>query len=148
MRPVLAFYRAEGAERNAAITLRGIGLARAQLGQIAAAVDDLQHALETFERLDLRVDAAMAWNGLGEVHQHAGDPDRAVPAFLRAAATAEQSGSLFEQARAHHRLGELAAAAGDRTGAREHWTLAWEAYRRLRAPQAAQVRRSLDALDG
>ncbi len=148
MRPVLGFYWEEGADRNAAITLRGIGLAEAELGRTAEAVDDLLSALDTFERLGLRMDAAMTWNGLGEIYQGAGDTDRAVQAFVTAVGAAERSGSVFEQARAHHRLGELATVTGDHAGVREHWTRAWEGYHRIGAPQAAHVRQSLDSLDG
>ncbi len=147
MRPVLAFYREEGADRNAAITLRGIGLAEAELGDTDQAINDLLRALDTFERLGLRIDTAMTWNGLGKTYQHGGDTDRATAAFSNAVVAAEQSGSLFEQARAQQRLGALAAAAGNRFGAREHWTLAWDGYRRLRAAEAEQVRHALDALD-
>jgi DNA-binding SARP family transcriptional activator/tetratricopeptide (TPR) repeat protein len=148
MRPVFAFYRQEGADRNAAITLRGIGLAEAELGRTAEAVADLLSALDTFERLGLRMDAAMTWNGLGEIYQGAGDTVRAVQAFVTAVRAAERSGSVFEHARAHHRLGELAAVTGNHAGAREHWTRAWEGYHRIGAPQAAQVRQCLDSLDG
>jgi tetratricopeptide (TPR) repeat protein len=118
------------------------------LGRTAEAVEDLLRALGTFERLGLRMDAAMTWNGLGEIYQGAGDTDRAVQAFVTAVGAAERSGSVFEQARAHHRLGELAAATGNHGGAREHWTRAWEGYHRIGAPQAAQVRQSLDNLNG
>jgi DNA-binding SARP family transcriptional activator/tetratricopeptide (TPR) repeat protein len=147
MRPVYEFYRSEGAERNAAITLRGIGLAEAELGHTVEAVEHLRTVLATFERLDLRLDTAMTWNGLGETHLRTGHADRAKHAFVMAAAAAERCGSVFEHARAHHGLGDLAASAHDRVAARAHWTRAWDGYRRLRASQADDLRRSLDALD-
>lgn len=139
MRPVLDFYRRTGADRNAAITRRGIGLAEAALGRTGEAIADLLGSLAEFERIGLRLDAAMTFNALGELHQWAGDTDRAVEAFEQAVAAALSSGSIFERARAQHHLGELAAAAGDGYEARRQWTLALEAYRTLQAPQAAQV---------
>jgi len=148
MRPVLYFYREAGAERNAAITLRGIGLAEAELGLISESVADLRQALNVFARLGLRLDTAMTWNGLGETYQRADDGQLAAAAFAEALTTSEQSGSEYEQARAHHRLGQLAAAAGDRDSAREHLARAVDRYRQLGAPQAAEVQTELDNLDG
>jgi tetratricopeptide (TPR) repeat protein len=147
MRPVLSFYRDHGAERNAGITLRGIGLAEAELGQFAQSVADLRQALDLFSRLNLRLDVAMTWNGLGETYQRAGDALRAAAAFAEALATSGQSGSEYEQARAHYRLGQLALAARDPSAAREHWTQALERYQMLGVPQATQTRRELDDLD-
>ena len=146
MRPVYHFYRRENSERNAAITLRGIGLAEAELGGTSEAIADLLAALEVFERIDLRMDAAMTFNALGELYQHTGDARRAIEALDRAVAMAQRSGSTFEEARAHYRLGQLAAAAGNTTEARRQLNLALEGYRTLRAPQAGQVREELDAL--
>jgi DNA-binding SARP family transcriptional activator/tetratricopeptide (TPR) repeat protein len=148
MRPVLAFYREHNADRNAAITLRGMGLAEARLGLIARSIADLRQALDVFVRLELRLDIAMTWNGLGEAYQQAGDGELATAAFTQGLAASEQSGSEFEQARAHHRLGQLAAGSGDRGSAWKHWAWAMARYRRLGVPQAADVQRELDALSG
>jgi DNA-binding SARP family transcriptional activator/plasmid maintenance system antidote protein VapI len=148
MRPVLSFYQDSGAARNAAITRRGIGLAEAELGNIAAAVEHLQGALADFERLDLPLDVTMTWNAIGETHQKAGDPQAAGEAFRRALASGEASGSRFERARARHRLGELAVDAGDVAAARAHLSAALDGYRQLDAPHAAAVRRALDGLPG
>jgi len=145
MRPVFDFYRRAGvgAERNAAITLRGIGLAEAELGRTREAIADLLASLEVFERIGLRLDAAMTFNALGEIYQRVGDAGRAVEAFEQAIAAAQRSGSTFERARAQHHLGELAAGASDTYEARRQWTLALEGYQALRAPQADQVRARL-----
>ncbi len=147
MRPVLKFYRDNGAERNAAITLRGVGLAEAALGLIAESITDLCQARDVFLRLELRLDTAMTWNALGETYQKAGDSQSAATAFAEALTTARQSGSEYEQARAHHRLAEVAVTAGDRLSAREHWTQALERYQRLGARQRAEVQREIDDLD-
>lgn len=143
MRPVYDFYRRERSERNAAITLRGIGLAEAELGRTSEAIADLQAALEVFERFDLRMDAAMAFNALGETYQRTGDVGRATEALNRAIVISQGSGSTYEQARAHHRLGELADGTGNTNEARRQWNLALEGYHALRAPQAAQIRARL-----
>ncbi len=144
--PVLAHYRAAKAERNAAITQRGLGLATANLGRYDESVVHLESALEVFERLGLRVDAAMTWNGLGETFQHAGQHGRAVASYLRAVEASDRSGSMFERARARAHLGELAHSAGDREVAARYWTEALEDYRHLGASQQDAVQRALDGL--
>jgi DNA-binding SARP family transcriptional activator/tetratricopeptide (TPR) repeat protein len=147
IRPVLDFYRQTGAERNAAITQRGIGLAEAGLGHTDAAVTSLRQALDDFTRLGLHLDAVMTLNGLGEAYQQAGDLTRAVDAFESASVASKRYGSTFEHARARYRLGQLAADAGDPDQARRHWNQALEDYRRLGAPQAIDVRTRLAQLD-
>ncbi|GAB3967008.1 AfsR/SARP family transcriptional regulator [Plantactinospora veratri] len=139
MRPVYEFYRREKSERNAAITLRGIALAEADLDRTAEAVAALLSALEVFERLGLRMDAAMTLNALGEIYQRTGDAGSAVERFEQAVAAAQRSGSTYELARAHHRLGELAADSGDTRRARQEWTLALDGYSKLGATPAAEV---------
>jgi DNA-binding SARP family transcriptional activator/tetratricopeptide (TPR) repeat protein len=145
-RPILDFYRQIGAERNAAITQRGIGLAEAGLGHTDAAVANLRQALDVFTRLGLHLDAVMTLNGLGETYQGARDHARAVSAFEEALAASERYGSTFEHARARHRLGQLAADAGDSRQARQHWNQALDDYRRLGAPQAIDLHARLTDL--
>jgi tetratricopeptide (TPR) repeat protein len=149
MRSIYDFYVGAGSPRNAAITLRGIGLAEAALGRTDEAIADLRTALEMLLRLDdLRMDTAMTFNALGELYQRAGDARQATDAFSRAATTAQRSGSTYEQARAHNGLGEIAAANGDRTEARQQWESALAGYLALRAPHADRVREKLENLDG
>jgi len=136
---VLAFYRRNGAVRNAAITQRGIGLAKVALGGIQEAIEELSAALATFVELDLRLDMAMTLNGLGEAYLRSGDRSRSAELFTRAVAASQESGSQFERARAHQGLGQLAADQGDQAGARRHWRSAVDDYHQLGAPQAAAV---------
>jgi DNA-binding SARP family transcriptional activator/tetratricopeptide (TPR) repeat protein len=147
IRPVLDFYRQAGAERNAAITQRGIGLAEAELGQTEAAVADLRQALDDFTRLGLHLDAIMTVNGLGETYQRAGDHANAADAFESSLIASQRYGSEFEYARARHRLGQLAADAGNPEQARQHWHRALDDYRRLGAPQAVDLHARLTELD-
>ena len=154
MRPVLAFHRRRrssgdraAADRHAAITLRGIGLAETALGRITEAVTDLRRALDIFERLALDMDTTMTWNALGEAYRSAGDDIAAAGAFTAALDVGDRAGSAYERARAHHGLGAIAHDAGDRHGAREHWTAALADYRRVGAPAAVAIRGALAALD-
>jgi tetratricopeptide (TPR) repeat protein len=120
IRPAYAFYRRAGARRNAAITLRGIGLAEGSLGRAADAERHLRHALREFQELDLKLDTAMTLNAIGDAFRHAGDANRAVTAYADALRSAEIAGSAFEQARAHRWLAELAMRRGDLGAAARH----------------------------
>jgi DNA-binding SARP family transcriptional activator/tetratricopeptide (TPR) repeat protein len=146
-RRTLDYYRRCGAHRNAAITLRGVALAQIETGQVAAAIVHLHEVLDLFERLGLRLDVAMTLNCLGEAHERSGEPDRAVEHHQRAVDASRHCGSTYELARAHHRLGHLAAAAGDRGGARVYWKHALDGYCALDAPQQAELRARLAALE-
>jgi len=144
--PALDFYRRTGARRNAAITLRGVGLAEAATGQATEAVAHLREALGVFTELDLRLDTAMALNGLGDAHLEAGEPDAAWQAYGRAVEAARLCGSPFEEARAHYGLGLIAFDRDDRATAQEHLRTALAGYEELNAPQAAAVHRALTRL--
>jgi DNA-binding SARP family transcriptional activator/tetratricopeptide (TPR) repeat protein len=140
IQPAYEFYVEHGARRNAAITLRGIGLAEGHLGRLNEAVAHLRDALAEFVELDLRLDAAMAINALGDAYRRVGQEGRAAEAYLQALTAGKRCGSRFEQARAHHRLGELARRRGDDDLAVRHWRTAFDGYQALGAPQADEVR--------
>jgi DNA-binding SARP family transcriptional activator len=146
-RPVLEFYRRTGAMRNAAITLRGVGLAKTGLGRTAEAVSDLIAALEVFEQGGLWLYAAMTWNALGENWQRRRAYGEARRAFDAALASSERAGTVFERARAWQRLGEIASDEGDPVTARQQLALALAAYRALGAPEAARVERAIRSLE-
>ncbi|MEM8926024.1 MAG: tetratricopeptide repeat protein [Actinomycetota bacterium] len=140
MEPSLDFYRRYGADRNAAITQRGIALAEMGVGRTAAARSRLSEALETFTELGLLLDIAMTLNCLGEVAATSGAHRTAVDYHRRALDAAIESGSTFESARAAHRLGDLASAAGRDGEAQARWREALSGYEALGAPQAGELR--------
>lgn len=107
----LDYYTGSGARRNAAITLRGIGLAEVGLGRYQAAIGHLEAALATLESLDLRLDTAMALNCLGEAFLRGGSPGAATAYLERAVSVSRGCGSRHEEARAVHNLGLVRAAA-------------------------------------
>ncbi|WP_433537314.1 ATP-binding protein [Micromonospora sp. CA-249363] len=136
----LAFYRAVGADRNAAITERGIALAQVRLGESVEAIAHLIAARATFARLGLRLDEVMTLNCLGEAFQAAGRLAEARDALLQAVDRATPAGTEYERGQAHQRLGNITALTGDVRGARGHWSTALEIFEALDAPQAAQLR--------
>ena len=147
LRTAYAAYRHSEYRRNAAITLRGIGLIAAEAGERAAAIRDLEQSLQEFNELDLPLDATMALNNLGNVYELTGDHTSAAPHYRQAIVLGRACGSRFEEARAEVGLGSVAAATHDVASAREHWTSALAYYRALRAPQAVEVERRLAELD-
>jgi len=140
IRPAYEFYLASGSHRNAAITLRGIGLAEGELRRVDEAVAHLRSALAMFDRLGLPLDVAMTFNALGDAHRRADHDGPADAAYRQGLLTAEKCGSAFERARAHHRLGEIAHRRGEVTEAVGHWRSAAAVYQDLGAPEEAEVR--------
>lgn len=113
----LAFYREAGVLRNAAITLRTIGLAEAAIDLVDAAVEHLQEALKIFVEVGLVLDEAMALNCLGDVVAPAHNRQESVDFYRRALYRARVGGSTHEQARALRGLADAASVAGQTSAA-------------------------------
>ncbi|HEY0805144.1 MAG TPA: tetratricopeptide repeat protein, partial [Pseudonocardiaceae bacterium] len=125
------FYRRNGLDRNAAITLRGLSLVEAALGRYTEALRDNSAAIVVFGRLDLDLDTAMAFNCRGWIHYLAGEQDAAADDYREALARSLRCRSAFEAARAETGLGNVAAALGREQEARLHWDRAAERHPRL-----------------
>lgn len=124
LRLALADYRGRGASRNAAITLRAIALAEAELGRFTEALTNAEQAYAEVLVLRLDLDVAMSLNCLAWVHFRSGQPDLAREHYHRATDMAGRAGSRHELARALTGLGDLAAQAGDQPAANELWARA------------------------
>ncbi|MCD0448022.1 tetratricopeptide repeat protein [Actinocorallia sp. API 0066] len=136
----LAFYRAEGIDRNVGITLRSIALVELELGLPEQAIRHLTEALEIFDPLSL--DAVMALNCLGEICLRSGDPAEAevwLNKAVKAIEASRERGSPYERARALRGLGEAASLGGRSAEAREHWRLALDLLTDLGAPERSAV---------
>jgi tetratricopeptide (TPR) repeat protein len=127
------FYLRTGAERNAAITLRGIALVETELVRYADSLVHVTEALATCRRLGLLLDTAMALNCLGWTYFRAGRHDQAAVTYRQAVEAGEQANSPYEMARAVTGLGNIAAAADDEAEAQRWWNLAEERYPDLNA---------------
>jgi tetratricopeptide (TPR) repeat protein len=134
------FYRREGLDRNAAITLRGLSLVEAALGRYTEALRDNSAAIVTFGGLDLELDTAMAFNCRGWIHYLADEHDAAAEAYGEALVRSLRCGSAFEAARAQTGLGNVAAALGQNREARRHWDRAAERYPHLDPVVVAEAR--------
>ncbi|MFE1771554.1 tetratricopeptide repeat protein [Streptomyces sp. NPDC059008] len=132
-------YELLGAERNRAITLRGVSLAERELGRITDAIGHLREAGRIFDALDLHLDAAMTLNGLGEAYAKAGDPSSARLHLLRALRLSRFCGSSYEEARARRAPGSVSRADAPRR-ALHHWERALHHYTELGSPEAETVR--------
>ncbi|GGJ06872.1 hypothetical protein GCM10011581_49750 [Saccharopolyspora subtropica] len=126
--------------RNAAITRRGIALARAALRQFSQATEAAERALAEADELGLDADAVRALNCLGSVRFEAGDHVRAADAYQRAADRAGSSAMSFEQARAYTGLGNVAATGGRSAEAVALWRRADETHRGLNPTMVAEAR--------
>jgi tetratricopeptide (TPR) repeat protein len=122
----LEFYRAEGAGRNAAITLRGMALVETAVGAHDVAVTHAGEALATFVAMGLELDVTMTHNCLGWAHFRAGRLAAAEASYLAALESCERSGSTFEAVRAEIGLGNVAFVAGRHTDAEVRWAAAAE----------------------
>lgn len=142
----LAHYRHTGANRSAAITVRGIALSETAVGDVFAAVAHLGEAQVAFADLKLPLDATMTWNALAEAHLATGRLNDAEQCARQAMVGARSCGSDYEQARAYHALGRVARGKGDIDLARRLWTVALDMFHNLRAQAADSVRRRLEEL--
>ncbi|MFD8545325.1 ATP-binding protein [Streptomyces sp. NPDC059649] len=132
-------YERLGAERNRAITLRGMSLAELELGRTTDAIGHLQEAGRIFDARDMHLDAAMTLNGLGEAYAKADDPTSARRHLLRALRLSRSCGSRYEEARARRGLGSVCRAGAPRL-ALHHWERALHHYTQLGSPEAEVVR--------
>ena len=121
----------EGIPRYEAILLRDTALIELKLGRQADAIPRLLEALETFTKLGLHIDAAMALNCLGEAYYRLARTGEARAAFGHAVKLSRSYGSPFEEARAYCGLGTIAADESDFDGARSHWNFALTCYAAL-----------------
>jgi hypothetical protein len=126
LRAALDFYRAAGATRNAAITLRGMALVEVALNEYDNALAHAGEALAEFVNLGLELDITMTHNCRGWVYFRAGREEAAGAAYADALASCERSGSTYEAARAETGLGNVAAAAGRHAEAHDMWAAADE----------------------
>ncbi|WP_180985394.1 tetratricopeptide repeat protein [Streptomyces sp. CB02959] len=132
-------YELLGAERNRAITLRGMSLAEMELGRTTDAIEHLREAGRIFDERDLHLDAAMTLNGLGEAYAKAGDLRAARLHLLRALRLSRSCGSTYEEARARRGLGSVSRAVSPRLAV-HHWERALHHYTELGSPEAETVR--------
>lgn len=124
MTVALAAYQRAGADRNAAITLRGIALAETALGRFDDALAHAEQARGEFVALNLDLDVVMTLNCLAWVHFRAGHAAEAADLYQRAVEAGERYGSRYEVSRAQTGLGNVAAIRGDFDLADRHWSQA------------------------
>jgi len=139
------FYEDSGAERNLAITLRGMALVETALGDQAQARAHAEQALSIFDELGLNLDVAMTYNCLGWTHFTSGLTTAAAEFYQEALIRSELCGSEFEAARASTGLGNVAETQGRRADAERHWAHATSQNVALNPTMVAEVRARLAA---
>ncbi|GAA1560396.1 NB-ARC domain-containing protein [Kribbella lupini] len=114
----LTFYRANDLQRNVAITLRSLALAKWALEDADAAKAHLQEAAQICAVENLDLEGAMTQNSLGAVLARAGHPLEAEQAYDAARAAAIGCGAGYEVARALRGLATLRSTDDPETAAR------------------------------
>ncbi|MEU8635664.1 tetratricopeptide repeat protein [Amycolatopsis sp. NPDC048633] len=136
----LAFYRQHRAQRNEAITLRGIALVETALGRCSDAAAHAETAIELFEELGLDLDAAMAVNALAWAHYRHGRDVEAAQRYAEAGSRARRCGSDYEAARAATGSGNVHAAAGRLAQAELEWRRSDGLHSRLSGSDVGEAR--------
>lgn len=129
-----------------ASALAGLGDVDQQRGSYRRAADHYRLALALFRETRNGSGEAAVLNDLGKALLAVGQLDHARAQHAAALKLASSIGDAHEQASAHDGLGRAHDAVGNLTQARDHWQRALSLYTTLGAPEADQVRTSLQQL--
>jgi CHAT domain-containing protein len=130
------------AKRSRVGLLQGIGAAQRDLGDLTAALEPLEKALELRQGMGDRLGQASVLIELGQVHQAVGKPGEAAADFQRALALSEETRAYTIQSEALYRLARLDRDGGRLPGARERIASALEILERVRKNVAIPLLRS------
>ncbi|MFF2008530.1 hypothetical protein ACFVWY_05565 [Streptomyces sp. NPDC058195] len=136
-------------ERGAAIAAYFLGCAQDASGNHRQALATLDGAHTRLTGLDDRRMAARVLAAMGLVHDHLGEPDEAIRTLGEAAEALRAQRATHYEAQALVALAGVRERAGADPGAvRAGLARALEIYEEGGSPQAGEVRRRMDALDG
>jgi tetratricopeptide (TPR) repeat protein/transcriptional regulator with XRE-family HTH domain len=121
-----------------------LGLARLHQGHHQAALSNLDQALNLARKLHEPELTATVLNGTGEALIAVGQPAQGLERYAEALQVATEGGDRYETARAHAGIGSAHKALGNHADAVRHWRLAHDAYVRMGAPEAEDIRHLLD----
>jgi predicted ATPase/transcriptional regulator with XRE-family HTH domain len=121
LRECLAVSPAIGQQLPASYALVGLGLASAELGDLAQARQYLLDGLQILERLGHQIGIGYCLLCLGDVARALGELDEARQRYLASLAVRSEISGHWIMARSHARLGSLAQAAGDLDEARQRY---------------------------
>ncbi|WP_182874973.1 ATP-binding protein [Microbispora sp. H10670] len=122
-----------------------VGWYLSELGSLQEALPYHLQALELQRRAGDRPNELVALDTLGLLHQRLGDPMSAIPHFRRGLLLAGPTDHPALRAQLLGHLGDASEAVGDPETAHEHWREAYEIFRDLGHPHAADLRRKLQA---
>ncbi|WP_405146454.1 tetratricopeptide repeat protein [Sphaerisporangium sp. NBC_01403] len=124
-----------------------VGWYHSELGAYQEALPFHVRALELQQRAGDRANEVVTLDTLGLLHQRLGDPETAIRHYQRGLRLAGTMNSAGLRAQLLGHLGDASEAAGDPRTARERWLEAYEIFRDLGHPQAADLRRKLQSPD-
>lgn len=131
-RQALRYYEDLEDHHDAALVYHDLGLSHELAGDLEAAADYYQAALQSWKQLDLPGPWANSLNGLGVVYYLQGRYDEAQPVLNEALTRARQAGDLRVEAYAWASLGDLQRDLGTYERAQQSYTQALELARRTR----------------
>jgi tetratricopeptide (TPR) repeat protein/transcriptional regulator with XRE-family HTH domain len=144
----LTTFRELGIGSGEADSMQKLGHVLRKQGRTEQAVALHRQSLALFREGSERFYEAEALNSLGESLSDCGHPGQARTQHQKALALANQIGACHELARAHHGLARTYVTTGDRNLARHHLQEALTGYTNLGDPDAADVRATLNDLNG
>ncbi|MEU8270079.1 tetratricopeptide repeat protein [Sphaerisporangium sp. NPDC049002] len=124
-----------------------VGWYHSELGAYQEALPFHVRALELQQRAGDRANEVVTLDTLGLLHQRLGDPETAIRHYERGLRLAGMMNSAGLRAQLLGHLGDASEATGDPRTARERWLEAYEIFRDLGHPQAADLRRKLQSPD-
>ncbi|HYQ62612.1 AfsR/SARP family transcriptional regulator [Actinophytocola sp.] len=143
----LAYFRTIGHRRGEAHLHTNLAALDVHLGRYESAVRDHREALDLFQQIGDPHGEITTRNGLGDALRSAGRPAEALAQFRDALTLAVETCDRDEQARAHGGMARTHQVLGQREEARRHWRQALALYTAFGAPEAADARAGLAALD-
>jgi tetratricopeptide (TPR) repeat protein len=141
----LAYFRTIGHRRGEAHLHTNLAALDVHLGRYESAVRDHREALELFQEIGDPHGEITTRNGLGDALRSVGRP--ALAQFRGALTLAVETCDRDEQARAHGGMARTHQVLGQREQARRHWRQALALSAAFGAPEAADARAGLAALD-
>ncbi|MFE2885993.1 tetratricopeptide repeat protein [Streptomyces sp. NPDC059272] len=144
----LALLREVGDAYGEAGALHGLGVVHSLRNRPAEAADCHREALALYSRNGDRDGEARALNGLGEAARATAQPTESLTHHAQALTIAEDISNPGQQARAHAGLAETHESLANTPAATHHYERALALYQEHGMPEAATIRKRLDALTG
>ncbi|HWG25246.1 AfsR/SARP family transcriptional regulator [Actinospica sp.] len=144
----LDIYIEVGDEVDESAMRVNIGSQLVKLGRFGEGLESLTRGREMIERTGHKRGLTQALTQLGCAHAGLGNHDQALAFFNLSVELNHEQGYRAMEANALTHAANSLSALGDRAGARDHLKQAYEIYRDVGLPRAAEIQRRIAELDG